>query len=108
VRLLIRSDYEPAVDVERFPRENIHFPEAKSNVYGAWAWKCDIADKVPLKERGILDGKTIALKDNISVQGVPMLMGTDFVKGYIPVQTLNLPSRLEYAEIVLRPLMPRW
>lgn len=27
----------------------------------------------------------MVLKDNISVKDVPMLMGTDFVKGYIPV-----------------------
>jgi amidase len=57
------------VDEERFPRENIHFPEKHENVHGAWAWKCSIMDK-KAKGNGKLHGKTFALKDNIAVKEV--------------------------------------
>jgi amidase len=76
------TDYIPVVDEERFPRENIHFPEKSANAHGAWAWKCDIVDKQA--KSGKLQGKTFALKDNVAVKGVPMLLGTNFIKGYVP------------------------
>lgn len=81
-----RIDYVPQVDLERFPRENVHFPRADDNKYGAWAWRCSIKDKSSgMQGSNLLKGKTVVLKDNISVKDVPMLMGTDFIKGYIPV-----------------------
>jgi amidase len=76
------------VDLERFPRENIYFPTASENELNAWAWKCSIQDK---SAEGLLKGKTVAIKDNVGVKDVPMLMGTDFVKGYVPVR-LSLAS----------------
>lgn len=84
IKLTIWTDYVSQVDLERFPRESIHFPDANENTHGAWAWKCSIKEK-HRKEPGLLQGKRVVLKDNISVKDVPMLMGTDFVKGYIPV-----------------------
>jgi amidase len=72
----------PPVDLDRFPRENIHFPEKSDNPLNAWAWRCSIKDKSP---EGLLKGKTVTVKDNIAVKDVPMLMGTDMVKGYVPV-----------------------
>ena len=75
-------DYVPAVDLERFPREDVYLPEPAQNPLNAWAWRCSIKDKSP---SGILKGKTVTLKDNIAVKDVPMLMGTDVVKNYTPV-----------------------
>jgi amidase len=72
------------VDLERFPRKNVHFPTASANQLNAWAWKCSIQDK---SAQGLLKGKTVAIKDNVTVKDVPMLMGTDFVKGYVPVKS---------------------
>lgn len=83
--LMAMPDYEPETDLQRYPRENVHFPEKADNEYGAWAWKVHIEDKAPRREKGLLNGKTVALKDNISVKDVPMLLGTAFVKGYVPV-----------------------
>ena len=83
--LMAMPDFEPETDVERFRRKNVHFPEKAANEYGAWAWKVRIRDQHPRNERGLLEGKTIALKDNIAVKDVPMLLGTAFVKGYVPV-----------------------
>lgn len=63
----------------------MHFLEKKDNPYGAWAWKFDLIDVKPQNDNGILKGKTVALKDNIAVKDIPMLLGTDFVKGFVPV-----------------------
>jgi amidase len=81
--LMAMPDFEPQVDLERFPRKQVRFPEAKDNPHGAWAWRCSIKD--PSINGGSLSGRKIAIKDNIAVKDVPMLMGTDFVKGFIPV-----------------------
>ncbi|KAH7080441.1 amidase signature domain-containing protein [Paraphoma chrysanthemicola] len=81
-QLMAMDDYVPPVDEERFARDNIYFPEKAQNSHGAWAWKCSIVDKQA--KGGKLHGKTYALKDNIAVKGVPMLLGTNFIKGYVP------------------------
>jgi amidase len=78
------SDYVPPTDTEKFHRNNVHFPEPKDNPLGAWAWRCHIQGKD--SDAGILAGKTVALKDNISVKDVPMLLGTDFIKDFTPVR----------------------
>ena len=90
--LMAMPDYVPSVDLERFPRKDVHFPDPSENPSNAWAWKCSIQD--PSAE-GILKGKTIAIKDNIAVKDVPMLMGTDFIKGYIPVCVITLHERYQ-------------
>ncbi|KAF2656972.1 amidase [Lophiostoma macrostomum CBS 122681] len=87
-------DFEPEADISRFPREGIHFPDKAANEYGAWAWKVRIRDQRPRKERGVLEGKTIVLKDNIAVKDVPMLLGTAFVKGYVPNVDATVVTRI--------------
>jgi amidase len=86
-------DYVPEVDTVRFPRENIHFPKAEENPYGAWTWKFQISDK-NAQVGGLLKGKTVALKDCIAVKDVPMLLGTDFFKDYIPTTDATIVTRL--------------
>jgi amidase len=81
---LTMEDYTPETDIVRFPREKVHFPEAESNPLGAWAWRCHIQDQET--NSGPLAGKTVAIKDNIAVKDVPMLLGTDFIKDYVPVR----------------------
>lgn len=85
------ADYVPPVDEERFPREEIRFPDISENPLGAWAWRCRVEDKT--KSGGLLAGKTIAIKDNIAVKGVPMLLGTDFVRDYVPVSKFNMAHK---------------
>ncbi|KAJ4371301.1 hypothetical protein N0V83_004518 [Neocucurbitaria cava] len=91
-QLMAMDDYVPPVDEERFPRENIHFPEKAENSHGAWAWKCNIKDKQA--KGGKLHGKTFTLKDNIAVKGVPMLLGTNFIKGFVPDCDATVTTRI--------------
>lgn len=88
------SDYVPEVDLERFPRENVKFPKPEENPLGAWAWQCEIVDKHKTDHKGLLQGKTIAIKDNIAVKDVPMLMGTEFIKDYVPNTDATVITRL--------------
>lgn len=81
--LMAMPDFELQTDLDRFPRRNVHFLKREENLHGAWAWKCSIQDQ---KENyGILKGKRVVLKDNIALKDVPMLLGTDFIKDYVPV-----------------------
>jgi amidase len=87
--LMAMPEIDPAVDMRRFPRTNMHFPTKQDNPYGAWAWKCSIKD--PNIKNGVLTGKTFAIKDNIAVKDVPMLLGTDFIKDFTPVSKPKQP-----------------
>ncbi|KAL4816089.1 amidase signature domain-containing protein [Aspergillus spinulosporus] len=95
-------DYVPTVDEERFPRRKIHFPTPEENQLNAWAWKCEIQDQTHSATSGLLAGRTIALKDNIAVKGVPMLMGTDMVSGYIPDTDAIVVTRVLEAGAIVK------
>ncbi|CAN9273067.1 unnamed protein product [Alternaria alternata] len=92
-QLMAMDDYVPIVDKERFSREDIYFPEKSDNAHGAWAWRCNIVDK-KAKGNGKLHGKTFALKDNVAVKDVPMLLGTNFIKGYVPDVDATVTTRI--------------
>lgn len=91
-QIMAMDDYLPRTDTTRFPREDVHFPGSAENSHGAWAWRCSIKDKNS-HLKGLLSTKTFTLKDMISVKDVPMLLGTNFVKNYVPVRTsLDSPN----------------
>lgn len=90
--IMSMPDYVPAVDLKRFPRNNVHQVPKEENTHGAWAWRCSIKDSQP--NDGPLAGKTIVLKDMISVKDVPMLMGTEFIKDYIPNMDATVTTRI--------------
>lgn len=72
----------PCVDTEQYPRQNVHRPTPGDNPGNAWAWKVRIdGDK---DDGALLSNVTFALKDNVAVKDVPMLVGTDVFTGYVP------------------------
>ena len=73
---------EPALPVN-YPRTPGYRPGPDENPLNAWYWKCDIAGAAD----GILAGKTVAIKDNICVAGVPMANGSRVLEGYVPEST---------------------
>lgn len=54
------DDYVPEVDLERFPRQNVHRPTPEENPTNGWAWRVTIEDKSGAG--GLLAGKTVCLK----------------------------------------------
>lgn len=90
--LMGMDDYLPEVDLERFPRENVKFPDASENKLNAWAYQVDIEDKQ--KKGLLLEGSKVAVKDCVAIAGVPMLLGTDFIQNYVPTVDATVITRL--------------
>ncbi|KAF8972558.1 hypothetical protein BDZ97DRAFT_1913051 [Flammula alnicola] len=79
--ILDMDDYVPLLlkpDFERYPRENISYPKrgTPENPLSGWACKFTIEDKKKTSRKGLLEGRTVVLKDCISVAGVPCTIGT--------------------------------
>ena len=90
--LMAMPDYIPEVDLERFPRNDVHQMPKEQNTHNAWAWRGSIKDTRP--NDGPLAGKRIVLKDMISVKDVPMLIGTEFVTGFVPNMDATVTTRI--------------
>src|SRR4051794_893507 len=75
----------------RHPRADLgHRPVGDENPSHGWAWKCSI----PGAAEGPLAGKTIGVKDNVCVAGVPMLNGSPIMEGYVPREDATVVTRL--------------
>ncbi len=72
------------------PRAPGYRPSAAENPYGAWYWKTDIC----AGGDGPLRGKTVAIKDNICVAGVPMMNGSALLEGYTPEIDATVVTRI--------------
>jgi amidase len=80
-------DEIPAVT---YPRTTGYRPGPEENPYNAWYWKCD----VPGAAEGPLKGKTVALKDNVMLAGVPMMNGSSTLEGFVPDVDATIAVRL--------------
>jgi amidase len=70
-------DNLPAV---RYPRTPGYRPMGEENAHNAWYVKTTVEGA----SSGKLRGKTVALKDNIMLAGVPMMNGSATLEGYMP------------------------
>mgnify|MGYP003418914758 CR=1 FL=1 len=70
-------DYLPVVT---YPRTPGYRPTGAENKYGAWYVKTTIKGAA----KGKLSGKTVVLKDNVCLAGVPMMNGASTLEGYVP------------------------
>ena len=80
-------DYLPPVD---YPRTSGYRPSAEENPLNAWYVKTEIKGA----PRGPLSGRTIALKDNVCLSGVPMMNGASTLKGYTPDVDATIVTRI--------------
>jgi amidase len=80
-------DYVPEV---KYPRTPGYRPEGEENKYDAWSAKTTIKGAA----RGKLVGKTVAIKDNICVAGVPMMNGASTLEGYVPNTDATVVARV--------------
>ena len=51
-------------------------PDEKDNPLNAWAYKTTLKSPGDAATKGALAGKTLAIKDNMSVGGLPLGLGT--------------------------------
>ena len=74
----------------RYPRTPGYRPEGEENKYNAWYYKSRIEGAA----EGPLKGKTVALKDNVMLAGVPMMNGAATLEGYVPDIDATIVERL--------------
>jgi amidase len=74
----------------RYPQRSFHFPAPAENPLGAWYVQTQLAGR----PGGLLDGKRVAVKDNIFVAGVPMANGAPLLQGFRPDFDATVVSRL--------------
>ena len=79
----------PVLETE-YPQRAGYRPRLENNRLGAWSWRCSIAGA----SNGLLANKTVAIKDNIAVAGVPMLNGSWALDGYIPESDATVVRRV--------------
>ena len=80
-------DYLPPV---LYPRTAGYRPTGEENPMNAWYVKTEIKGA----PRGPLLGRSIALKDNVCLAGVPMMNGASTLKGYTPDLDATIVTRL--------------
>jgi len=62
----------------------------EDNPYNAWHCKCEIKGAAS----GPLQGKRLAVKDNVCVAGVPMMNGSRVLEGYVPEVDATVITRI--------------
>jgi amidase len=78
--ILDLPDYTVPADQEKYPREQLRRPSEEEQDFGnAWAHKFLIRGNPNGK---LLRGKTVCLKDNIAVAGIPQFFGTDAIPAW--------------------------
>lgn len=80
---------EPTLPV-KYPRSPGYRPQPEDNPLGAWYWRTEIKGA----PAGPLAGKTLAIKDNVCVAGVPMMNGSSVLEGYVPEIDATVVTRI--------------
>ena len=73
-----------------YPRTAGHRPSPEENPLNAWYVRTEVRGA----PRGPLHGRTVALKDNVCLAGVPMMNGASTLKGYTPDVDATIATRL--------------
>ncbi len=79
-----------AVPEVRYPRSAGYRPEGAENPHNGWYYKTEVKGAAT----GKLAGRTVALKDNIALAGVPMMNGTSTLEGFVPTFDATVVTRL--------------
>lgn len=88
---LVDEEPDPAPGVRR--KRSWRRPAPDLNRYNAWFVKTSIQEEY----RGRLAGKTLAVKDSISVAGLPTMNGASFLEGYVPDVDATVVTRALHA-----------
>src|ERR1700754_848976 len=81
----LHNQMQPAVPQRAWTR-----PEPADNPLGAWYVTCTVTGS----GEGPLAGRTVAIKDNTAVAGVPMMVGSATMEGFVPRRDATIVSRL--------------
>ena len=88
------------IPVVKYPRTPGYRPQVRrKNPLNAWYVKTDIQGA---RRKASSKGKTVAVKDNVCVAGVPMMNGSSTLEGYIPNIDATIVTRLLDAGAVIK------
>jgi amidase len=79
------------------PERAWSWPTEEENPLGAWYVRTEIREAAG----GPLAGRTVAIKDNTAVAGIPMMNGSATVEGFIPGEDATVVTRLLAAGAVI-------
>lgn len=79
-----------AASAPQAPERQWQRPEGDDNPFNAWYVTCELNEA----EDGPLAGRTVAIKDNTMVAGVPMMNGSRTVEGFVPTRDATIVTRL--------------
>ncbi|KAF9731109.1 amidase [Paraphaeosphaeria minitans] len=89
--VLALPDYTARANTEKYPRRDVVRPSFRDQDYGAaWAHKFSIQGN---QEGSLLKGKTVCLKDNVAVAGIPQFFGTDAIPAWTPGADATVVTR---------------
>lgn len=92
-------DAEPdEIPAVKYPRTSGRRPAPNENPCNAWAVMCEVRGA----PQGKLAGRTIALKDNISLAGVPMSNGARTLEGHVPIFDATIVTRMLNAGAMIK------
>ncbi len=74
----------------KYPRDAGYRPGDDENRLNAWYWKASIKGA----QSGKLSGKTVVVKDNICVAGIPMMNGSKVIEGFVPDEDATVVTRV--------------
>ena len=74
----------------KYPRTPGYQPSADENPLNAWYWRTSIKGE----PSGKLAGKTVAVKDTIALAGVPMMIGSAVMEGFMPDYDATVVTRI--------------
>lgn len=86
----IINDLVPPTLPVQYPRTPGFRPQPENNLCNAWYWRCDISGAT----EGLLKGKTVGIKDNVCVAGVPMMNGSKVMEGFVPDIDATIITRI--------------
>lgn len=80
---------EPKLPV-KYKRDAGYKPAPEDNPLNAWLWRCHIEGS----GEGVLAGETVALKDVVSVAGLPLTNGSHIIDGFVPDIDATIVTRI--------------
>ncbi|XP_061178945.1 amidase-like [Saccostrea echinata] len=86
------KDYQRVYEIVS-PTPTVKYPRTpgyRETKDDSWYYRCDIKGT----EKGLLAGKTVAIKDNVCVAGVPMMNGSKILEGFVPDRDATIVTRI--------------
>ncbi len=91
----VNTLYDETIEIPTVDRPVI---TPADNPYGAWA----VRTEIPPTGEGPLTGKTLAIKDNVAVAGLPLANGSYTLEGFVSKEDATVVTRLLAAGATIR------